>query len=822
MKNAWRLLILSTSALCLLPQYAAAQTTENDTTDESTSDRFLEEIVVTGVVRQGTRLESSTSTSSISPERLQNFAPRSTAEIFRNIPGIRSESSGGGGNANIAVRGIPISTGGAKFLSLQEDGLPVLQFGDIAFGNADNFLRADNSISRIEAIRGGSASTFAQNSPGGIINFISRTGKEEGGSIGILRGIGFDQTRVDFNYGAPVADNWSFHVGGFYRIGEGLRDTGYNGDDGGQIKANVTRNFDNGFVRFYFKHLNDRVTTFLPAPLLVTGTNESPRFRSVPGFNAKNDTLHTPNLLQNFGLDGDNNFRSSDVKDGIRSLSTTFGLEFEFDLLDGWSLNNKARYASNEGGFVSPFPASIASAQSIAEEIGGPGATLAFATGANAGQAITDPGALNGNGLATRVALFDVDVNNFDNFANDLKVSKTFSDGSDGEIDITFGYYKASQTIDMDWVWNSYLLDVDGENGNLLDVFSQDGTPQTLNGLFQFGDPFGGCCNRSYDIDYDTDAPYASVAWSNGAINVDGSVRYTYGSAAGVFAGTVRGPLDVNRDGAITGPENNVSFVDNQNSSTVDYSYDYISYSFGANYLLNDDLAVFARYSRGASANADRLPFGPSITAAGDIADEDSAIDFVKQLETGVKYRNGNLNLFGTFFYAKTEETNFNLTDQTFTDRKYRAYGIEFEGTYSIGQFDLTAGATWTDAEISRDNIDAALEGNTPRRQADFIYQLTPSYSDYGFTVGANIVGTTSSFAQFNNELKLPGFTQVNLFTNYDVTDNLLLSFNINNLFDTLGVTEAEEGSVLPNSNAVIRARSIPGRTASVSLKYNF
>ncbi len=41
-----------------------------------------------------------------------------------------------------------------------EDGLPILEFGDIIFGNADNFLRADRSVARVEAVRGGSASTF--------------------------------------------------------------------------------------------------------------------------------------------------------------------------------------------------------------------------------------------------------------------------------------------------------------------------------------------------------------------------------------------------------------------------------------------------------------------------------------------------------------------------------------------------------------------------------------------------------------------------------------------------------------------------------------
>ena len=52
-------------------------------------------------------------------EQLQKF--------FVTIPGIRAESSGGEGNSNITVRGVPVSAGGSRYLLIQEDGLPVLQ-----------------------------------------------------------------------------------------------------------------------------------------------------------------------------------------------------------------------------------------------------------------------------------------------------------------------------------------------------------------------------------------------------------------------------------------------------------------------------------------------------------------------------------------------------------------------------------------------------------------------------------------------------------------------------------------------------------------------
>lgn len=201
--------------------------------------------------------------------------------------------SGGEGNANIAVRGIPVSTGGARYIQLQEDGLPVLEFGDIVFGNSDNFIRADRSVGRVEAIRGGSASTCASNSPGGIINFISKTGREEGGAIVLSTGLDFDTNRVDFDYGTALSDVDLIHIGGFYRQGEGPRDIGYDGFQGGQVKANYTREFDAGYIRFYGKYLNDRTATFLPQPVMVNGTADNPDYTPIANFDPATDALQS-------------------------------------------------------------------------------------------------------------------------------------------------------------------------------------------------------------------------------------------------------------------------------------------------------------------------------------------------------------------------------------------------------------------------------------------------------------------------------------------------------------------------------------------------
>jgi len=199
--------------------------------------KSLDEVVVTGVANPRAKIKSSVSVTTLDVKQVEQSAPRSTAEIFRTIPGIRSESSGGEGNANIAVRGVPISSGGSKYLQLQEDGLPVLLFGDIAFATADIFTRFDRNIAKIEAIRGGSASTLSSNSPGGIINFISKTGKTEGGSMATSFGLDYNDFRTDLEYGARIGDGLYFHAGGFYRAGEGVRSPGFVANSGDLQKS---------------------------------------------------------------------------------------------------------------------------------------------------------------------------------------------------------------------------------------------------------------------------------------------------------------------------------------------------------------------------------------------------------------------------------------------------------------------------------------------------------------------------------------------------------------------------------------------------------
>lgn len=788
-------LSLFTSAL------QAQANSDNDVQDSADNRLAFERIQVTGsITRNKTVMQSSVSVSSLTPEDINVSAPRSTAEVFRMLPGVRSEASGGEGNANIAVRGLPVASGGAKFLTLQEDGLPVLQFGDIAFGNADIFVRADATLSRLDVIRGGSASTAASNSPGGVINFVSKTGEQQGGSIELTSGLNYDSFRTDFEYGTEINSNSRFHIGGFVRQGDGVRDPGYQGEQGYQLKANLTHDFEQGYVRLYLKRLDDKATSYMPMPMKADGS-------SLAEFDAQRDTLQSVYLLNTVRLNGENQLSRGDMRDGMNPVVNSVGLEAVFELADGWTLDNRFRISDISGNFITLFPAQVGDAQQIADSIAGVGAQLSYAVGAQAGQ-------LYNAEYAMKVQSFDIELDDLGSVVNDLKLSKQFSD-----IELTVGYYTASQNIRTSWLWNSYLMALKGDNAELLNVTAADGSAYSEQGLYAYGVPDSGyCCQRRYDVDYQIKAPYAAVSWSLDALTLDASIRRDIGKARGSYAGALQSSRDMNGDGVISIPEQNVSGLDLANPQLVNYRWGYNSYSVGANYQFHRDWSIFGRVSEGGRANADRLLFG-RINADGSVAAED-AVNKVRQYELGSKSRHGNLNLFATLFMAETEEQNFEVTSQRFFDREYEARGLELESSYRLGDVDLRGSVTWTDAEISRDALTPELTGNTPRRQADFIYNLLLRYHFTDGQLGLNLLGTSGAYAQDNNDLRFSGYTQVNAFASYDLAENLTLSLNINNLFDEVGITEAEEGSV--PANGIIRARAINGRTASLSLRYQF
>ena len=506
---------------------------------------------------------------------------------------------------------------------------------------------------------------------------------------------------------------------------------------------------------------------------------------------------------------------------------------------DNLFLLNKFRISDVSGGFIAPFtdgfPAGPGDVSNFAAALcsgalDGEGnalncdsTTVTLANGPGAGEVYT--------GEAFTNLQFDARLNDLGNMINDLSLRKEFDNG----VSLTVGYYYSNQDIATSWAsWQTFIQTLDGDNSQLLNITDADGTELVSNGLLS-----ASFLSYEWDLNYVTTAPYMNVGFElSDNILIDASVRYDSVDASGELISSCCGgnaDYDINGNGVIEQIEDasaqNSGFISGgvinlnragASSQIVDYSANNTSYSLGGSYLLSETQTLFARYSKGGRALADRLlQIGGTLNTDGSLTNTTSGFDTTKQLEIGYKYGTRDLMLNATLFDTVTEDTQAEVTSGLTFMREYEATGLEFEGRWNAtDNFVLSGNLTWTDAEISKDANDAALVGNTPRRQADWIWTITPEYVTDFWSVGASLQGSTEYYVQDNNDLKQDAYNLVNVFATYWVNDQFSVSLNVNNATDEFVITESEEGSAAVGS--YIRARPLNGRTTVVSLKYLF
>jgi len=779
MKNLKRALMASSLLVAVAPAVSFAQEAQD-------SADYSDEIIVTGVAKATTVFQSSASVSSLPSEEIQNLAPRSINELFRAIPGVKSEDTGGDANANIKVRGLPIASGGSRYLSLQEDGFPTLLVGDVAFSTADSYLRVDSTIGSVQSIRGGSASTQAPNAAGGIINLISRKPTERSGSIAGTFGLNYESYRVDAEYGNALDNGVYYHIGGFARTGEGVRDTVGDFEEGYQIKATIGKDFDRGNIALHFKRLDDRVPTYLPLPAVVKSDGSIGELSGLDlGSGTTSLGLKDVALRLNDRRDAD--------KEGFQAEMTSVGVEGRYDLTDQLTLAGKGRWADISGNFYSPFPAGLA--------------------GAN------PDGSSNIN-----FVLFNTKVPDVGNLFGDVNLTGEFN-----FVTVKAGVFYADQQSEQIWSFNDARATL--SNGRFItddpaNLFLNPADGSFINGQ-SFGNPnFGNCCTVYWNFDIEQVAPYFSANIELGDLTIEGSYRRNFNSVSGDFIpfGTaVIGPFDVDGDGVIESNEQGAQRFNPAARITTDYDADHNNFSIGANYEVTDNIAVFGNYSEGASLTAPDRSTGNLVVAGGvgTSPNGDLFLNFVDQYEIGVRLRfdMGRLNI--VYFNAQVAEAaQFEATTQNVIQTEFDTKGVEIEGDFELGNgLGLRGNVTFTDSDIAGPASNPDL-GNRSRRQAPYNLNLNPYYAGDGFDVGVNVFSVGKAPVQNSGQFDLPSYTTVGAYVNYEVLDNIVVSINANNLFDEKGFTEGEEGN--PAIGDFVRFRPINGRTISATVRLNF
>jgi outer membrane receptor protein involved in Fe transport len=804
----------------------------------------FDEIVVTASGRDKTKLNSSVSVTSVDAKLVDAFKPSSEAEVFRMIPGIQVPgTSGPGGNSNIAVRGLPVATGGSPFVQIQEDGLPTVLFGDIQFGNNDYWTRFDASVERVESVRGGGSTTYASQAPGAVINYISNTGKKEGGFVSLSKGVNYDETKVDFRYGGSLTETLRFHIAGQFKSGRGPLHADFNVSDSIQVKGNLTQEFDGGkgYFRLLFKVADTKEPNYTGAPALATLTgNTVSNVQPFPGFDGRNSSNYSI-YNQDFLILGRTGQLERVEMSGISTKQTAFGGQFHYEFDNGVTVDNNMRWSKVSGSFSSPFQNTTRAAGIVGSTVTLNGAAYAtvgsirFANGPRAGQVFT--GTYVDNNVNVRTNIRDLG-----SLANDLTIAGKFDAGS-MKVTARAGFFYMNQDIAMDWHVNKSLREVSGDNPAQLDLYSTTGAKLTQDGISGYNNNWGNCCARDYDLSYTNTAPYAALELDGDHFAVDASVRFENVKASG--SGTQGGSESfINSNGVLI-----PSIVSNGTREVLNYSRSYTSWTAGALWKANSNTSIFVRASRGGRFNGDRQTFGGKIATNGSLCTSAQAaagtlgcaadgvtpsVDFVKQYELGLKNRG---DLGGARYTIELTALKGSFKQSTFElsatrcpggaggcviDARYKSYGLEFYGTLSAGDFTLVSNATWTRA--SRSGV-TSTGTPTPFTRApympDLVYTIQANYDlAEKATVGVNVTGQSSIVDDAGRSYPGGAIVGVNLrvmpFPNVELGIN---GYNVFNRYDLRGSGGIADASVTP---IVIGTGPALGQTWTASIRYSF
>jgi outer membrane receptor protein involved in Fe transport len=818
----------------LLGAHATAQQNDNDSRAEDRRDNlYLEEVVVTG--RAGTlertKLETSYAITTATDDEIREFAPLSATDLLKIVPGFWVEASGGESNGNIRARGIPLD--GFATIGLHEDGIPLQHDPGLGWLNADQVLRIDETIERVEVVRGGPSVIFSSNAPGGLVNFVTKKGTDIPEGV-IKYTVGdYNLQRADFFYGGPLSEDWKIAFGGYYRRDDGIREPGFTANDGGQLRLTLSREFTDGRLDISLRKLDDKTFFALPLPLtLDEGANPA----EVPGFNANTDTTLGPDVL-NFDMKTPDGIRKYDLSRGTHVDLTALTINFEKTVED-WTFSNKFRYRDSEVLRNSAFPNTPAPAAEQLDAVRDaalaafPGAVDVRLQFAGTGEPF-DLANENGNGL--------VMTSNFTSVApplseviNDIRLSRVF-DIAGQSHDVSFGAYFASYDAEFDRLASLYLTEVRGQPRNL-DIVAVDAAGNTVgrvtdtNGIVRYGSNF-----QEADDEAQIWAFYVTDEWQiTDRFRLDGGLRWEEINARGTAQ--LASPVDL---GDPTTLADDQVLYGSGVFLPFDRTFDDLAFSLGGNFNLTDDSAVFGRYT-----SSFLLPDSGTFRENPDR--EITGVD-ITQIEGGYKHVGDTFGLFATLFVTEFENVEFTnsvidpVTGSLTEQREFAStetLGIEFEGFWTPADlFELSATFTWQDAEFKnfafselQDGVLTPVDfsGNQPIRIPELAASIRPTlvFLDGSLRIYAESQYYSKRYGDAANTVELPDYTVINAGATYFLNDAMEITVSGHNLDNEIGLTEGNPRAGQFTSgdagNVFFLARPIFGRSVRASFAYRF
>jgi outer membrane receptor protein involved in Fe transport len=777
----------------------------------------LQEMVVTGTQTPRQNLAASVAVTTLSAQEVEQAAPRSTTEMLRYVPGFtRVESSGGEVNQNISMRDIL----GVEYVMFMEDGMPVFPTMHTFFMNADNLFRFDTNIERMEVVRGGASALFGSNTPGAIINFIIKTGGDRFGGTTRLTGGTQEFARYDLNAGGPLGEDWNFNVGGFYRYDHGVRDPGFTGIRGGQLKANLTRQLDNGYVRASVKHINDRNQFILPLPF----TNaEDPEY--VPGF-SNYGAMSTPEGLDLEVPTPDGSLRLP-LDNGLRTDATWFTVDAAFDLADDWRIQNTAQVMQNDQEWNALLPFNVQPADEFLGSLGLPAGTTGQFLFTNHFDNLGNPLAFDTpNGLVAPGGEWHVEKP-ISAIHDQIQLRRQF-----GRHSFAVGAYLAHYTQENRWFFTDILTDV-RDNPRFLDLVVTEpaSAPRavTSNGFRNF---LSNYVNGTGETNVVSGVIGGEIQLTN-QLRADLGVRVEYNN----YVQSSENTETVDQDGDPTTTFNNILFG---NNTFRHFRHDITDWagSLGLNYVVNDNLAVFAAGSRGYKMPALDELLNAQAQAQVDLFDARE----VQSIEGGVKTQLGRVafTVNGFFTNLKNQLTQGAELDPVTGGTVWvirqspdnRSYGAELEAILSpTPGLQFQGSATFLQAELgggvdSLERFRGERLAVVPKHLGNLAATFSPpALSQLQLRADWHWVGsrlTESPLTRVDNT-ELPFYNYFNFGASLGIPrSGVRLNVDLVNAFQGKGLEEGNPRLVSVGGTPIFLARPLLPRRLLVGVTYDF
>ncbi|KQV88322.1 TonB-dependent receptor [Pelomonas sp. Root1237] len=825
-----QLIALAAAALCGAAFAQDAAKPAEKPAAQSPELKELDAVVVTGTARrEGVRkLEAGFSITTATEEQIKQAAPTSTADILKTVPGVFVETSGGQAGANIRVRGFP-TPGDGPYSTFQLNGAPLYHLPTLSFFEHSQLFRLDDTIDRMEVLRGGPSPIFGSGQPGVTVNFIQKDGRNPEASLRVTTGTG-SLKRVDGVYAGKLSDQWNVMVGGFWRQSQGVRDTQFPADEGGQASVVLSRKLEGGSLQLYARALRDRNAFFTAIP--VVGSTDGKSASSYPGFDALKDYFYG-NELRNIVLEtgratgrtlpnGKPEIQRStvtkDLADGRGADVQTYGANLDTKLGD-WTLTNKLSHTTGDTPTYALF--SGANPQTLSSYITSQvtAANGDAAVVAAAGRAATTGTATFTNGGGTVAGSTPVIVNGMwavdkalRSTSNETRLSREIAPGNN----LTVGLYLAGYSSHDVWTLGQAQLMTVQSHARLVDVALDNGVKASRNGYVT--PPFSFNLDANYSGN--THAFFVADEWQlSKELRIDLGARRETQRITGTIANVSSGDLDAD---PTTIYNNNLSYFNGTNT-LIDSKLSRSSFTGGANYAFSREFSAFVRVNKG-----HRLPDFDVLRGRGANETKDSVED-ITQYEIGLKTAT---KLYSAFLTAYANKLTNSQTQQ-FTNAgnvvlrpNSKATGVEFELALRPGYgFEIAATGNFQDAKYKDFQ---QFTGNRVERAPKFQARLTPSWqTQTGFgqlRTFATFSHVGERFADQTNTLKLPAYRTIDAGAVFSMDNGLEVRLTGTNLTNKVGLTEGNfrvpgQGA---GQDGVFLARPLFGRAYELSVGFQF